>query len=149
VTGPVQVLVLGFAEPTVSGAAVAELVRLREAGAVRLVDLLLLSRDEDGSLVTLPAPPGADPTLGELATALLGVAEDDEADAAFGRLTEDESWSLDDVVPEHGSAAVALVEHTWAAPLVDAVRAAGGSLLDETWLARADVERVERVETQR
>ena len=143
-TGPVQVLVVGFDEPSFSGEVVAELTRLREAGIVRLIDLLLVSRTEDGSLVTLPPPPGADPALGGLATALLGVPEDEDAEDS--RSGEGEGWSLDDAVPEAGSAAVALIEHTWAHPLVAAMRRAGGHPLDETWLAPADVELLERLE---
>jgi hypothetical protein len=146
-TGPVQVLVVGFDEPSFSGEAVAELTRLREAGIVRLVDVVLVSRADDGGLVTLPPPPGADSALGELTTALLGVADDQDAHAGEGGPpTEGEWWSLDDAVPEGGCAAVALIEHTWAGPLVDAIRRAGGRLLDETWLARGDVDRLERLE---
>jgi len=37
VTGPVQVLVVGFDQPTFSGEVVAEFARLRDAGIVRLV----------------------------------------------------------------------------------------------------------------
>jgi hypothetical protein len=144
VTGPVQVLVVGFDEPSFSGEAVAELTRLREAGVVRLVDVLLVSRSEDGHLVTLPPPTGADPAMGELTTALLGVA-DDEVAGESEALFEGASWSLDDAVPDGGIAAVALIEHTWASPLVAAVQRAGGRLLDDTWLARADVERLKRL----
>ena len=43
--GPVQVLVVGFDRPTFSGEALAELTRLEDAGIVRLVDLLLVSRN--------------------------------------------------------------------------------------------------------
>jgi hypothetical protein len=146
VTGPVQVLVLGFDEPSFSGEAVAELTRLREAGIVRLVDVLLVARSEDGRLGTLPPPPDADPASGELTSALLGAAEDDADAGKAGPPTEGESWSLEDAVPEGGCAAVALIEHTWASPLVDAIRRAGGRLLDDTWLARGDVERLRLLE---
>jgi hypothetical protein len=141
-TGPVQVLVVGFDEASFSGEVVAELTRLRDAGIVRLVDLLLVSRDPDGGLVTLPPPPGADPSMGLLATALLGADDDDDAPLQG----DGESWSLDDAVPDHGGAAVALIEHVWAQPLVAAIRRAGGRTLDETWLAASDLERLERLD---
>ena len=70
-TGPVQALVVGFQEPSLSGEVLAELTRLADAGVVRLLDVLLVSRTEDGRLDTLPAPPGADPDLGRLAAAFL------------------------------------------------------------------------------
>jgi hypothetical protein len=146
VTGPVQVLVVGFDEPSFSGEAVSELTRLRDAGIVRLVDLLLVSRTEDGDLVTLPPPADADPALGRLATALLGTHDTTGDGAEAGRADGGEVWSLDDAVPATGVAAVALIEHLWAQGLVAAVRRAGGRPLDETWLAPADVERLERIE---
>ena len=43
--------------------------------------------------------------------------------------------------------AVALIEHTWAAPLVASVRGAGGRVLDEAWLAPSDVERLRNLTT--
>jgi hypothetical protein len=143
VTGPVQVLVVGLDEPSFSGDVLAELTRLREAGIVRLIDVLLVTRTEDG-LDTLPLPPHADPGLGRVAAALLTASADDEGDGVGGE-EEGARWSLDDVVPEGGSAAVALIEHTWAGPLVAAIRRAGGQPLDETWLAADDVARLERI----
>ena len=143
-TGPVQVLVVGFEEPSLSGEVLAELTRLADAGVVRLLDVLLVSRTEDGHLDTLPAPPGADPDLGRLAAAFLSEAEDDEHRIGQGG-TDPAAWSLDDAVPPGGAAAVALIEHMWAQPLVLAVRRAGGRLLDETWLAPDDLELLDRL----
>jgi len=51
-------------------------------------------------------------------------------------------WSLADAIPTGGTAAVALIEHLWAAPPRDAIRRSGGTALEETWLAREDVERL-------
>ena len=142
-TAPVQVLVIGFEAPTFSGEVLAELERLREAGVVRLVDVLLLARDEDGGFRTLPPPPGGDPDLGHVAAALLGL-EDGEAPEE----DQGDTWSLADVVPPGSTGAVALIEHTWAAPLAAAIRAAGGRPLDEAWLAPADVERLRSLATR-
>ena len=55
-TGPVQVLVVGFDEPNFSGQVLAELTRLREAGVVRLIDVLLVSRGAEGTFETCPLP---------------------------------------------------------------------------------------------
>jgi len=134
-TGPVQVIVLGFDEPSFTGKVMAELTRLREAGVVRLVDVLLLSRDEDGVFDTLPAPPGADPDLGRIAADILGNGDPD------GPPTDD-SWSLADVIAPGSVAAVALIEHLWAGPLVEAIRDAGGRPLAEAWLSPEDLDGV-------
>lgn len=124
-TAPVQVLVVGFEAPSFSGEVLAELDRLREAGVVRLLDVLLVRRDEDGAFETLDPPPGSDPGLGRLAAEILG-GEDGE--------TGDDTWSLADAVPPGATAAVALIQHLWAEPLVGAIRAAGGRPLGEMWL---------------
>ena len=138
-TGPVQVLVVGFDHPSFSGEVLAELARLREAGVVRLVDVLLVGRDADGIFETLPPPPGADPALGTIAAELLGTAGDTGGSShGTGGDEPEASWSLADAVPPGGVAAVALVEHLWAVPLVAAVRAAGGQTLAEGWLSDDD-----------
>lgn len=138
-SAPVQVLVVGFEEPTFSGEVLAELSRLRAAGVVRLVDVLLVSRGEDGSFETLPPPAGADLGQGRLAAEILGVREDGDGSP---ETVEGDTWSLADAVPPGTVGAVALIEHTWAAPLVESIRRAGGRPLDEAWLAAADVERL-------
>ena len=151
--GPVQVLVVGFEHPKFSGEVIAEFARLREAGIVRLVDLLLISHAEDGTLETLSAPPEMDVDFsGELAAELLGQA-DDGADghvqADDAELADTAAWSLADAIPAGSTAAVALIEHTWAGPLTGAIRRAGGSALEETWLAPGDLDRLEALVAQR
>ena len=47
--GPVQMLILGFEDPKFTGEGLAELERLREAEVIRLVDLLAVWKDEDGT----------------------------------------------------------------------------------------------------
>jgi hypothetical protein len=146
--GPVQVLVVGFDRPVFSGEVLAEFTRLREAGIVRLVDLLLVSRAGDGTLETLTAPAGVDAGLGGLAVALLahpdGEAGESAADAAGGSV-----WSLADAVPAGSAAAVALIEHLWAGPLTAAIRRAGGTAFEETWLAPGDLDRLDALIEQR
>jgi hypothetical protein len=138
-TAPVQVLVVGFESPTFSGEVLAELDRLRDAGVVRLVDVLLVVRDEDGGFRTLPPPAGARADLGHLAAGLLAVSPGDDG---APETVEGDTWSLADAIPAGSTGAVALIEHTWAAPLVASIREAGGRPLDEAWLAPADVERL-------
>jgi hypothetical protein len=133
--GPVQVLVVGFDHPTFSGEVLAEFDRLRGAGVVRLVDLLLVSRTEDGSLDSLSVPQGSPPDLGVVAAALLGQGADAEQSSDAGE--ENAGWSLA-AVPPGSMAAVALIEHIWAAPLTAALERAGGRPLEETWLGPDD-----------
>jgi hypothetical protein len=148
VTGPVQVLVVGFDQPKFTGEVLAEFVRLREAGIVRLVDLLLISRTKDGTIETLEAPEALAADLGGLAAELLSQPEGAEDEAAVAELDPAATWSLADAIPVGGTAAVALIEHLWAAPLSEAIQRAGGTLLEETWLAREDRELLEALSAQ-
>jgi uncharacterized membrane protein len=141
VTGPVQVLVVGFEQPRFSGEVLAELARLREAGIVRLLDLLVVSRGEDGSLDTVTPPGDLPEDTGRLAAALLGSPEGSTDGLASSAGIDDQArWSLADAIPIGTTAAVALIEHTWAEPLREAVNRSGGVPLDETWLAREDAD---------
>jgi hypothetical protein len=136
-SGPVQVLVVGYDEISFSGEVMVELTRLRDAGVVRLVDVLLVRRDADGGFDTLPPPPGADPGLGRVAAELFGGGEDGTQEAAA-------TWSLADAVEPGTVAAVALIEHLWAGPLVAAIEATGGRPLGESWLSPEDRARLPR-----
>ena len=136
-TGPVQVLVVGFEEPSFSGEVLAELTRLRERGVVRLIDVLLVERGEDGTFETLEPPPGSDPDLGLIAAEVVGGG----GETTLGDATDGETWSLADAVPPGGVAAVALIEHLWAEPLVAAIGRAGGRTLGELWLPAGDLPR--------
>jgi uncharacterized membrane protein len=152
--GPVQVVVIGFDQPTFSGEVLAEFTRLREAGIVRLVDLLLVSRAEDGGFETLAAPSGADAEFGELAAALLGKPEGENGAEPTDTDTDTDTddvmtWSLADAVPTGSMAAIALIEHTWAGPLKSAIQRAGGSPLEETWLSPSDLDALESLIAQR
>jgi Family of unknown function (DUF6325) len=154
VTGPVQVLVVGFDRPTFSGEVLAEFTRLRDAGIVRLVDLLVVSRTEDGAFETLTLPEGVEADFGDLAARILGQTDgsaEPEAESAGVDSVPDPAptWSLSDAIPVGSTAAVALIEHTWAGPLSEAIQRAGGTLLDETWLARDDRELLEALIAER
>jgi hypothetical protein len=146
-TGPVQVLVVGLDEPTFSGEVMAELDRLRESGTVRLLDVLLVERAADGSLETVELPGSGLTGIGDLAAQVLGTSEgdaagsDEPADAGV--------WSLAEAIPVGATAAVALIEHVWAAPLRDVIQRHGGTPLDETWLNREDVAELERLMAER
>lgn len=148
--GPVQILVIGVDHPSFTGEVLAELSRLRAAGIVRLVDVLLVTRNDDGTFETVEGPAGLAAGSGELATALLGASNGEPSDV--GGENADPStlstWSLADSVPTGATAAVALLEHLWAAPLRDAVQRVGGRPLEETWLAPDDLQVLEQLITE-
>ena len=144
--GPVQVLVVGFEHPRLSGEVLDEFARLRQAGIVRLLDVLLVERAPDGHFETLAPPPvELGPDSGALAAAVLGRADGEiRSDPALAE-NEDPTWSLADVVPAGSVAAVALIEHLWATPLLAAIHRAGGRPRDETWLSAEDIATLEEL----
>jgi hypothetical protein len=143
--GPVQVLVVGFEHPRFSGAVLAEFARLGQAGIVQLLDVLLVERREDGSFDTLAPPSELGADAGRRVTAVVGVT-DAGSDAApnTAQPAEGSWWSIADAVPPGSLAAIALIEHSWAAPLLTAIHHSGGTVLEETWLAPEDVAALER-----
>ena len=48
--GPVQMLVLGFAEPNFTGKIAAELDRLRQHEFIKIVDALVVNKDDEGNV---------------------------------------------------------------------------------------------------
>ena len=89
--GPVQVLVVGYEQPAFTGEVLAELARLSDAGLVRLVDVLLVTRAADGTFHTVEVAEDAAEGLpdlpqgrGALVATLLGDSDetgDDGKDA--------------------------------------------------------------------
>lgn len=118
--GPVDWLVVEFPGSQFKGEIAPALDDLVEAGTIRVLDLVLIKKDEDGSVGFFEISDLDESELGgivgyetELATLL--AAEDVEAVAA---------------AVEPGSSAGLLVwENTWAAPFASAVRRAGGQLV--------------------
>jgi uncharacterized membrane protein len=153
--GPVQMLVLGFAEPDFTGAIAAELDRLRQLDFIRIVDALVVEKDDAGDIAALQVSdlaPDEATEMGAVIGALIGYAEggDDEAviegavagAAAMedGHLIPDEEvWYVADAIPAGSAAAIILIEHLWAIPLRDAIVSAGGMALADRWIHASDL----------
>jgi len=120
--GPVDYLVVEFpaSRAKFSGEMAAELTALVDRGLIRVLDLLFLKKDEDGTVEGFESHEFGDDELGELRAledelALLLAEEDVEAIGA---------------ALEPGSIAAVLVyENVWAAPFGSAVRRSGGQLV--------------------
>jgi uncharacterized membrane protein len=152
--GPVQMLVIGFATDSLSGKVLEELKRLREADIVRLVDLLVVAKDDEGDLAVVQATDLTQDEameFGALVGALIGFGTGDdetmEAAAVAGatagadsHLIDDaEAWYVADAIPNGTTAAVALLEHRWAIPFRDAIVDQGGIVLADEWIHAADL----------
>ena len=85
--GPVQLLVVSFDEPHFTGEIVEELRRLRESDVIRLIDALVVQKDDDGSLAAvqwsdLSIDEAED--MGATVGALIGLGLDGEAGMEAG-----------------------------------------------------------------
>lgn len=152
-TGPVQILVIGFDQPEFRGAIRDELERLREQDVVRLVDLLVVRKNADGSVERMQhsdLSTGEAQELGGTIGALVGFGaageEGGEIGAVLGaeagedgHLLDANAWYVDDAIPPDSAAAIVLLEHRWAIGLRDAVRGAGGFHLADAWLHPVDL----------
>jgi uncharacterized membrane protein len=151
--GPMQVLVIAFKDPRLTGEILPELHRLREHDIVRLVDLIVVSKDDAGNLSHLEMSDLSQREFRELGAfigALIGFGAEGAAglepgaeagaDAlADGFFDDAERWAVTDAVPNGSAAAIALLEHRWAMPLRDAVHRAGGMNFADGWVHPADL----------
>ena len=120
--GPVDYLVAEFpaGKSNFSGEMAAELAALVESGTVRVLDLLILHKADDGTVEAFE----------------IDDLDEDEAGELLGLETEiAEILAAEDVVHlaeamENGSTAGVVVwENSWAAPFASAARRAGGQLI--------------------
>jgi uncharacterized membrane protein len=119
--GAVELLVIAFPENRFSGKIVPAVADLVEQRTIRVIDLLFVSRAEDGSIAGF-----------ELSTV------DEETRAAFepllgGPIPLLGDADIDDVgeaMEPGSSAALILFEHTWANEFRTALLDAGGELID-------------------
>jgi uncharacterized membrane protein len=154
--GPVQLLCLGFNDPDFHGEVIAELERLRENDAVRVIDALAVYKDADGEveiehLSNLTTEEAVE--LGSTVAALvgLGIAGEQGAEAAAEvgaevaategvRVFDDAAaWDVIGEIPPHTASALLLIEHHWAVPLRDAIARAGGYRIGDAFISPIDL----------
>jgi hypothetical protein len=152
--GPVQAFVIGFPDNDLfEGRIAEELGRLSDVGQIRIIDAVFVMREGDdvsvlsvsdldddqraelrsavGALVGLGVAGGE----GAVDGAALGASVDPHAPSA----AESVAAGLLDELPDGSSALVLAIEHLWAMPLRDAVRAAGGVVIGHRSLTPEDL----------
>jgi uncharacterized membrane protein len=152
--GPVQMLVLGFDDPQFNGEILQEIQRLREHDVVRLIDALLVNKDEAGEIDIVKMTELDEQEakeFGAIVGALIGFGAAGEEGAALGAeagieraeegevLNAEEVWYVADTIPNGTAAAIALIEHRWAIPLRDTIARAGGFPLADEWIHPLDL----------
>jgi hypothetical protein len=118
--GPVDYVIIEFpeGESRFTGAMADELVRLVEAGTIRVIDILILAKDEDGNVEAMELEDHDD----------LGVLQSIEAELAE-LLAADDVANLAAAMDPGSVAGVLVYENLWAAPFASAARRAGGQLI--------------------
>jgi hypothetical protein len=122
-SGPIDVVMLSFPGNQFNGAIGPALRDLVVRGLVRVIDVLFVVKDEDGTVSSVE--------LAGLDSVLHPSFVDVDGQLGGGLLDADD---VDDVAAgiEPGSAvAVVAVENLWAVPFIEAVRASGGELVDQ------------------
>ena len=118
--GPVDYLVVEFPGSNFNGEIMPELVDLVQRGVVRVLDLVVIKKDEDGSFEAFEFADIEDGVLGELRE-----LERELADL----LSEDDVSAVVDAMEPGSTAGLLIYENLWAAPLASAVRRSGGQLV--------------------
>jgi hypothetical protein len=119
--GPIDIVVIAYpADAPMTGDAVPIFVDLVERGIIRVLDVLIVRQNEDGTVSGFEATDLDGDSIGDLK-----VFEG----ASTGVLGEDDVAAVGETI-EPGSAAVMIVyENRWAAPFAAAVRRNGGVLV--------------------
>ncbi len=119
--GPVDYLVVEFPQgkSQFHGEMAAALHDLVERGLIRILDLLFIQKDADGSFEAFEVPDRDDSEVGELRAFETEVTE---------LLAADDIAALAEAMEPGSVAAVLAWENAWAAPFASAVRHAGGRL---------------------
>jgi hypothetical protein len=117
--GPVEYIIVGFPGNKFTGNIAPALKALVDSNTVRVLDLIFVGKDVDGSVVIFEVDE------------LEGMAEFIEIDAEVGGLigNEDVAHVAAGLEPNN-SAALLIWEDVWATPFVNALREADGVLLE-------------------
>jgi uncharacterized membrane protein len=154
--GPVQLLVLGFAQPDFHGEILEELEKLRESDMVRVIDSLAVYKDAGGEIEVMHLSNLTNEEaieFGSKVAALIGLGIAGEegaevmaeagAEAAAERgvefFSEEDAWDVIEDIPNDSAAALLLLEHHWAVPLRDAIARAGGFRISEGFISPLDL----------
>jgi hypothetical protein len=118
--GPVDYLVVEFpaGEQNFTGEAAEELLRLHDAGIIRVMDLVIVGKGADGTVMAQELGDLED--LGDFARLEAELAE---------TLAEEDVLKFGEIMAPGSIGAVLVFENLWAAQFGSAVRHAGGQLI--------------------
>ncbi len=150
--GPLQMFVIGFTDPQLDGSILSELIAASESGAIRVVDMLGVYKDESGDILAAEMSDlTADEAMvyGAWVGGLIGLGaggvEGAELGAVAGAISalDEYEYGLDEEalssiaadIPAGGAAMMLVVEHVWAIGFRNAMRDSGGILIAQDFLS--------------
>lgn len=116
--GPVEYVLIGFPGNRFKGEIAPALADLVESGTIRIIDLVFVKKDADGTITTFEYD-ALDDT----------VSFSELPGEAGGLLGEDDIARAGDLLDPNSSAALIVWEDAWATPFAVAVRNAGGVIV--------------------
>ncbi|MEE9473331.1 MAG: DUF6325 family protein [Acidimicrobiia bacterium] len=129
--GAVELLVIGFPENRFTGKITPALADLVDKGTIRVIDLIFISKDEEGTIVGFELS-SVDEATRQAFEPLL--ANPDPL------LHDDDIADVGEALEPGSSAAMILFEHTWANEFRRALVGAGGELIDSFRIAPETIE---------
>jgi hypothetical protein len=129
--GPVDAVVIGFpAGAPMTGDAVPLLMDLIDKGIIRVLDVMFVTKESDGTFAGFNATDLTSESVGDLTVfegASSGLIHDDDLDKAA------------DVIEPGTSAVLIIYENRWSVPFATAVRRNGGELVAHTRIPHEDL----------
>ena len=149
--GPLQLLVVGFVDPKLDGSILDSLAEASDAGLIKVVDLLGVYKDENGEVLAAEMSELTEDeamTYGAWLGALVGLGAGGTEGAEMGALigamnaADEYEYGLDEEslatiaedIPAGGAAMMLVIDHQWAIPFRNAMRASGGILITQDFL---------------
>jgi hypothetical protein len=129
--GPLEVLVVEFPGNKFTGEIVPALRTVVDKGIIRVIDLVFITKDAEGTVTTLE--------LGDLDMETATIFNSIAADVA-GLLSPEDIRSVAGMMHANSSVGMLVFEHTWATAFRDAVVNADGRLIIQERIPYAVVE---------
>ena len=129
VSAPFQLFAVTLPPGDPVGRILADVDRIESNSGVRVLDMMIVSKDQDGSVVRSSF--GEDDDFGELVARLFPIGG---AGPEHGAGAAAELWGLAQALPAGTAVAFLLVEHRWAREIFDVIDEEGGALLGAGFL---------------
>ncbi len=132
--GPLEYVMVAFEGNRFSGEIITALRDAQEKGIIRVIDMLMIKKDEQGNVMALELSDLSEEEarpFGFLAGKLMSIFEPDDVEATAEQ------------IPNNCAAGLLLIEDTWAIPLKEAILNAGAIASTGGLVAREVVQSIE------